>query len=174
MKQKQWVVLYSLALLAGIGLLVYQYAWRDQGPIVLPTVEGCRLHLEPCTASLPTGGSMIFEINPKNPAPTDILRLDAQFEQVEPNAVGVRFKGVNMKMGYLEHYVYPLQRNDALSASVLFEGEAGVFACSSNLMQWLVLVRVQVGDTRYEVPFEFETLQQGASGQGIGTGSGST
>lgn len=161
MKKRHSIGLAVAALLAIAGLAAYWYAWRDPTPIRLATVEGCMLHLEPCSAPLPTGGRMIFEISPKRPAPTDILRLNASFEQVEPGSVGVRLTGVDMNMGYLEHYVYELQRNEAITTKPLFDGNAGVFACSSNLMQWLVLVRVQIDDRLYEVPFRFETLQTG-------------
>ena len=161
MQQRRFLLLAAIVVLAIGGLLAYQYAWRDSGPVRLATVEGCMLHLEPCAASLPGGGSMIVEINPRRPQPTDSLRLKVSFDRIEPNTVGVRFKGVNMKMGYLEHYVYELQRNEAVAPAILFDGQAGVFACSSNLMEWLVLVRVQLDDTLYEVPFKFETLQRG-------------
>ena len=155
------MLLAAIVFLAVGGLLAYQYGWRDSGPVRLPTVEACMLHLEPCSASLPAGGSMIVEVSPRRPQPTDTLRLNVSFDQVEPSTVGVRFKGVNMKMGYLEHYVYELQRNQALAPAILFDGNAGVFACSSNLMEWLVLVRVELDNTLYEVPFKFETLQRG-------------
>jgi hypothetical protein len=75
--------------------------------------------------------------------------------------VGVRFKGVDMNMGYLEHFVYDLQKQDSGENRGSFGGDAGVFACSRNLMQWRVLVKVQAGNRRYEVPFKFETSQPG-------------
>jgi len=128
--------------------------------MTLPPVAGCALHLEACTADLPGGGQMTFEINPRRPSPTDTLRLNASFEQVEPKVVGVRFKGVDMNMGYLEHYVFDLERDSTGAKAASFSGNAGVFVCSSNLMQWLVLVKLQLGASSYEVPFNFETKQR--------------
>jgi len=103
---------------------------------------------------------MTFSITPRQPSATDALQVNASFEQLEPSVVGVRFKGIDINMGYLENFVFDLKKTKADEKQSSFSGNAGVFVCSSNLMQWLVLVRVQVGKTRYEVPFRFETRQQ--------------
>lgn len=160
---KSWrpFALIGVALLLFAGLLGYRYLADADEELLLPLVEGCALHLEACSVNFPQGGSMRFSISPKRPSPTDTLHLNASFEQIAPQVVGVRFKGVDMNMGYLEHFVYELQKSDSGEKRNSFSGDAGVFACSRNLMQWRVLVRVQAGDMRYEVPFSFETSQQG-------------
>ena len=33
--------------------------------------------------------------------------------------------------------------------------------CSIGVMQWLVMVKLQIGERVYEVPFEFETTYLG-------------
>lgn len=156
MALRRLIPIALLSAAAAGGLLGYRFL-NDKTEIKLPLVAGCAPHLEACTADLPGGGQMTFEINPKRPSPTDPLRLNASFEQVEPKVVGVRFKGVDMNMGYLEHYVFDLERDATGAKAASFSGNAGVFVCSSNLMQWLVLVKLQLGATRYEVPFRFET-----------------
>jgi hypothetical protein len=75
--------------------------------------------------------------------------------------VGVRFKGINMNMGHLEYLVHELLPIDTPDGSVSFGGQGGVFVCSIGLMRWLVLVKVQVGETVYEAPFNFETVYRG-------------
>ena len=157
MKNNYLTILGGLLFVITIGLLVYQFVFRDAGDIRLPMVEGCSLHLEPCSTSLPMGGKMIFEINPKQPNPTELLHLSARFQQIEPQAVRVRFKGETMNMGYLEHVKYELPRKDTTDGSILFSGVGGLSVCISGLMEWIALVNIQIGDTIYEVPFKFET-----------------
>jgi len=161
MQARRLLPIAAILLLVVAGLPGYRFLLGVKAEIVLPVVEGCALHLEDCSASFPQGGKMTFAINPRQPSPTDPLHLQVSFEQLEPQVVGVRFKGVDMNMGYLEHYVYDLHKNETAGKTVSFSGDAGVFVCSSDLMQWLVLVKVQIGETRYEVPFRFETRQQG-------------
>ena len=161
MKYRRSIALSAIPLLVIAGLFGYHYLWPADETLRLPVVEDCALHLESCSVSFPQGGSMRLTIDPKRPSPTDTLRLNASFEQIAPQVVGVRFKGVDMNMGYLEHFVYDLQKQDSGENRGSFGGDAGVFACSRNLMQWRVLVKVQAGNRRYEVPFKFETSQPG-------------
>ncbi len=162
MRSWRRIALLGTPLLVLAGLLGYRYLSAVGEELRLPVVEGCALHLESCSVNFPQGGSMEFSISPNRPSPTDTLHLNASFEQMTPKTVGVRFKGVDMNMGYLEHFVYDLQKHDSGENRNAFSGDAGVFACSRNLMQWLVLVKVQADDgMRYEVPFRFETNQPG-------------
>jgi len=160
MIRRRALVAAAVLVLAIAGLLGYRYLTVDRGMISLPTVEGCLLHREACTTALPTGGAMRIDIEPKQPAPTDPLRIRIEFEQVTPSMAGVRLKGVNMNMGYLEHFVYELTREPGASAPVVYSGSAGVFACSTTVMQWLVLTQVEIDGQRYEIPFRFETRQK--------------
>ena len=160
-QKKRRVIGVGLILLALCGLLVYQFAWRASSVIRLPLVEDCTLHLEPCSAPLPMAARMVFEITPKQPAPDRTLHLSADFHGVEPRTVGVRFKGVNMNMGQLEYFVHKLSAEATPDGSVSFAGTGGVFVCSIGVMQWHVLVELQIGEQVYEVPFKFETIYLG-------------
>jgi len=161
LQNKRRVIGAGLLLLTITGLLAYQFAWRGSNVIRLPLVEGCALHLQPCSSPLPMGASMVFEITPKQPAPDRTLQLSADFHGVEPQVVGVRFKGVNMNMGQLEYFVHKLSPDSTHDGSVSFSGTGGVFVCSIGVMQWLVLVKLQIGERVYEVPFKFETTYLG-------------
>ncbi len=121
----------------------------------LPLVQGCKLHLQSCSADLPDGGKIHFDISPKQPDPTKALHLVATFEQFVPESVHVSFEGVNMDMGYLE---FDLKRKKNTSDLVIFRGDAGLFVCSYGVMNWAVLANVKIDDTVYEVPFEFESV----------------
>ena len=157
MKSRNRLVGAGLIVLALGGLLAYRMLWLGPETIRLPVVEGCALHLQSCVAELPVGGTVTFEITPRRATPSDAMQLHARFENVEPVTVGARFKGVNMNMGQLEYLVHKLARVDDGGDGVAFTGRGGVFACSVGVMQWLVLVKIQVGDTLYEVPYRFET-----------------
>lgn len=158
---KRRVIGAGLLLLTVAGLLAYQFFWYGTNVIRLPTVEGCALHLEPCSSPLPMGGTIAFEINPRQPAPDEVFHLKAGFEGVEPRGVGVRFKGVNMNMGQLEFFVHELSRENTLDGSISFAGKGGVFVCSIGVMQWLAIVKLQIAGRVYEIPFEFETTYLG-------------
>lgn len=142
------------------GFFAYRHFDGEAAIVSLPVVEDCQLHRESCTAVLPNGGKLRLDIEPKQPAPTDPLRVTAVFEKAAPGAVGVRLEGVNMNMGYLEHFVYELSRDHGDPAANAFSGSAGVFTCSSTVMQWRVLARIELDGARYEIPFQFETRQK--------------
>ncbi|MBN4063182.1 hypothetical protein JYT79_00220 [Cardiobacterium sp. AH-315-I02] len=166
MKENRLTIIVFLAfavmLAAGVG---YSYFFPSEAErIRLPLIKDCPLHLQVCHAQLPSGGELHFEISPKEPGPTDALQLKAIFKfkskQVNPEAVRVKFEGKEMYMGYLE---YDLKRteNDIEHDStdnVQFVGKGGLSVCILDLMQWVVLVNVQIDNTIYEIPFEFETL----------------
>jgi hypothetical protein len=159
MKDNFSTITVGLLLIIIIGLLAYQFILRsDPNKIRLPLVEGCPLHLQVCSATLPTGGKIFFEINPKQPNPTEVLYLTATFQQFDPQVVQVSFKGKTMNMGYLEYVKYALQRLDTLDESIQFTGKGGLSVCVSGLMEWIVLVNVKADGATYEVPFKLETI----------------
>ena len=151
------VIVAGLLLLSLVALLGYKFVWPAINVTRLPVAEDCKLNLEPCSSSLPMGGRIVFEINPRQPPAGEALHLRADFQGLEPDAVGVRFKGVNMNMGQLEYLIHELAPVDTPDGSISFAGQGGIFVCSIGLMRWLVLVNLQIGDTVYEVPFNFET-----------------
>lgn len=161
MGKNQWAIAFGLLLIVAASLLTYLFVLRAPGDISLPLVENCMLQIEPCSSKFPTGGKMTFAISPKRPEPTDALNFSVGFEDIEPQAVQVRFKGENMDMGYMEYLRYSLARIDSDGNTISFAGKGGVFACSTGLMSWLVLVDVEIDGTVYEVPFKFETGNDG-------------
>lgn len=162
MRDRRLLIAGGLLLLIIVGLLGYQFVWPGPDVVRLPLVEACKLNLEPCSSPLPKGGRIVFEINPRQPPAGETLHMKADFYGVEPDAVGVRFKGINMNMGQLEYLLHELSPVVTPDGSFRFAGQGGVFVCSIGLMRWLALVKVQVGETVYEVPFNFETTYSGA------------
>ncbi len=155
-KNNLLLIFTGLFLLLIIGLAGYEVLSKQfAGRVRLPMVEGCKLNLETCTAELPTGGKISFEITPRPPNPAKILHLDATFHQLNPQSVRVSFEGRDMYMGDLE---FELKPKESTGDPVEFTGNGGIFVCSYGVMPWVVLVKVQVGEKVYEAPFEFETI----------------
>ncbi len=147
----------GLALLAIVGAAIWQFAGRGPPTLRLGVVEDCSLHRQACTSDLPGGGRMTFEISPRGAVATDVLELQARFEGIEPATVDARFEGINMDMGPLELLTHELTPVPGTGDAVAFAGKGGVFACSVGIMHWLVLVRVDIGDTVLEIPYRFQT-----------------
>ena len=84
----------------------------------------------------------------------------AYFEDAQPESVGLRFNGIDMDMGYLEHFVHRLGNVQVDVTGTSYSGPASVFACSMSLMRWQALLQVDLGGTVYEIPFAFETRQK--------------
>ncbi len=155
-KNNRLPIVTALVLALIVGLGAYEYlSTHSSDKVRLPLVEGCKLNLQACSAELPTGGKVIFEITPKPPNPEEIIHLSATFHQLKPQSVRVSFVGRDMYMGYLE---FALAQKEVAGDSVEFTGNGGVFVCSYGVMPWVVLVNVQVDGRVYETPFEFETI----------------
>ena len=142
-----------------IGFVAYLFI-RPASPdiIRLLPVEDCSLQLEVCSSELPSGGKIFFEINPKQPGPTEVLYLTATFQQFEPQVVQVSFKGKSINMGYLEYVKYELQQEDMIDKTILFSGKGGLSVCAGGLMEWIVQVNLRADGDIYQVPFKLETI----------------
>ena len=159
--QTRFRIAIAAATAAVVILAAYTLYSRQHETVRLPTVEDCALHLESCSTTLPQGGDIRLDIEPKNPSPSDPLRVEAEFARLQPGSVGLRFKGIDMNMGYLEHFVHELGSIHTDENGSSFSGPAGVFACSMSLMRWQVILQFDLGGTVYEIPFAFETRQKG-------------
>ncbi len=62
------------------------------------------------------------------------------------------FEGKDMYMGFLQ-YELAAGRDYAT-----FQGEGSLSVCIRSLMEWIAVLRVEMGDSIYELPFEFETI----------------
>lgn len=142
-----------------IGFVAYLFIRPATLDIIhLPPVEDCSLQLEVCSSELPSGGKIFFEINPKQPGPTEVLYLTATFQQFEPQAVQVSFKGKSINMGYLEYVKYELRQKYFIDKSIQFSGRGGLSVCTGGLMEWIVQVNVKADGDIYQVPFKLETI----------------
>ena len=154
-------LLWLLALLAVCTLPAWWLMEREADTVLLPPVDDCRLDHAACSARLPDGSEVVFDIHPRSPNATDPLRLEASFAGGQASAVSVRFEGVNMDMGYLGLLKYQLTPTGAAGAGESFAGDGGVFACSAGWMDWRVLLDFELDGVRYEVPFQLRTTSTG-------------
>ena len=146
-------LLFAVAMLLAAGAGIYLSTQQSEREVVrLPLVTDCKLHLQTCSASLPDMGELTFEMSPKNPSPTESILLKAEFSELHPEKVDVLFEGKEMYMGFLQYHLYPDNEER------VFTGTGSLSICIRELMEWFAIVKVQVGDMVYEVPFEFETL----------------
>ena len=124
--------------------------------VKLPPVSDCKLERQPCSAKLPSGAEIEFEISPKNPEPTESLYLTARLKNINPDSVRVAFDGKTMKMGFLE---YELEKEVSPNSDVVqYTGNGGLSVCIIGTMEWIVLVKLVEDDNSYEIPFEMETF----------------
>lgn len=164
--QKKDLQKQGLTITVGIILLIiiliggYQLTISPAQNKVLLPVKGCPLHLQSCSAKLPDGGEIQFDVSPKTPSPTEILQLTAYFKNINPQSVRVKFEGKTMKMGYLQ---YDLKQKLVTEQSIQFSAKGSLSVCIRGVMKWIVAVTVEVDDTLYEVPFEMETHYNPAS-----------
>jgi hypothetical protein len=159
-------ILIINVLIAVIGLTFYlgyqYYNAPDQAMIQLPLVTHCGLHKQACSTTLPGGETITIEISPKNPSPNDVLDLTARFLQSKPQKITLRFKAVEMYMGYTEYMTYPLKEANketkTVNDSFEFRGQGGVAVCITGLMEWHVIANVKMDGQVYEIPFLFDTF----------------
>ncbi len=118
----------------------------------LPGNPACDMQQGPCSVSLPEGGRMIVEVQPR---PIPVMRpigVDVRFESVEAESVSVDFNGVDMNMG-INHY-----RLEA-DGRGRFAGEGVLPVCIRDRMQWEALVSADTAQGRFAVPFRFESVK---------------
>ncbi len=161
MKENRLTIAVFLIFAMNIAAAGYPFLFPSAAErIRLPPVKDCPLHIQACSVQLPAGGELRFEISPKTPGPTEALQLKADFKQIKPEAVRVKFEGRDMYMGILEYDLKQLDnhpKRDSLD-NTQFAGKGGLSICILDVMHWIVLVNAQIDNTIYEIPFELETL----------------
>ena len=153
-KSKQrWVMMAVVLLLLGGGLSGYLLNGAGSETITqLPLVEGCQLDQKGCSATLPNGTVMQFEMTPKPLPTTEPIQMRASFSAGIPERVEVLFEGRDMYMGFLQYRLKP-------TAEVgVYQGKGSLSICTRRLMAWIAKVRVTQNGETVEIPFAFETL----------------
>ena len=153
-----WLSLGALAI-GMIGYSLYR-VWPILFPQVVaiaPLVTSCDLRQGPCTGSLPEGGKVRFEIEPRSLPLLQPLALSVRIEGLGARAVEVDFAGTDMNMGYNR-----VQLEAAASGD--WQGQVILPTCVRNRMNWEAKVFVTTDLGLMAVPFRFATYSSPPEG----------
>lgn len=118
---------------------------------IAPLVPGCDLRQGPCTASLPVGGTVRFEIEPRSLPVLQPLALSIRIEGLGVSVVEVDFAGTDMNMGYNR-----VQLEAAASGD--WQGQVVLPTCVRNRMNWEAKVLLTTDFGLMAAPFRFTTF----------------
>jgi len=158
------IISVTLVVLAIVGAGLYYgdkyFSEKNKRVVRLEVVKDCKLHLRPCsgTISLHKDVEVVFEMTPKNPSSIEPILLRAEFTDAEPDRVQIQFEGKDMYMGFLQFELQQEESSSVKQNSTIFTGKGSLSVCIRNMIQWVAILRVELDDIIYELPFEFETV----------------
>lgn len=141
-------LMLALILVGAIGYKLSPLL-MPQADLTIAPLAGCDLNRGACSADLPGGGALKFEITPQ-PIPLASpfsMRLELTGMQVQRAAID--FAGVSMNMGF---------NRPALEATGpgRFAGQATLPVCVTGRMTWQATVLLEQGSQRIAIPFRFD------------------
>lgn len=145
-----------------IGMIAYSLyrVWPILFPQVVaiaPLVPSCDLRQGPCTGSLPEGGKVRFEIEPRSLPVLQPLALSVRIEGLGARAVEVDFAGTDMNMGYNRVQL-------EAGGSDHWQGQVTLPICVRNRMNWEAKVLLTTDLGLMAVPFRFATFSSPPEG----------
>ncbi len=149
-------ILVTLLCVALIAIATYK-TWPLLNPDIVATTPldpGCDLRAGPCTGSFASGGSVSFEIDPKDIPVVKPLRFQVTLDGLKAAKVEVDFKGVDMDMGF---------NRTSLEAAgnTSFSGGGILPVCVHYAMEWEARVLVHTDRGLLAAPFRFITVTPG-------------
>ncbi len=145
------VVLVLVASLAAGYWLFRDYLNPPQAVELEP--DGCDLQKKACRRSLPGGGEMVFEIQPRPIPLVTPLKLRVEVKGVPVRRVEVDFTGLNMNMGYNRPRLKEV-------APGRFEAEGYLPVCIRQRMEWQAKVLLYLPGKVVAVPYRFDTIRE--------------
>jgi hypothetical protein len=116
----------------------------------------CILRDGPCSAHLPAGGSIEFEITPHSIPLMKPLSLTVSVRDIEVSAAEIDFVGIGMNMGYNRPQLKK-------TSSTRFEGKTTLPVCILQRMQWQANLLLETDSGTVMAPFRFYTEKSPAS-----------
>ena len=150
-KTRNVLALLGFALIAA-GAFVGARHWQSAQTAysrMQPPVD-CDLRAAPCRQSV-AGGWVGFSIAPSTIPLMETLRLKVELHGVTADQVVVEIRGLNMTMGLNRTPLTP-------DGEGRWTGETILPVCSQRTMEWEAVVRIHA-DSRYEIPFPFQTTR---------------
>ncbi len=154
-------ILIALLCLALAGVATYKI-WPLLNPDIAamaPLDPDCDLRAGPCTGRFATGGSVSFEIDPKDIPVVKPLRLQVTLNGLEARKVEVDFKGVDMDMGFNRASL-------EASGNTGYSGKGMLPVCVRYAMEWEARVLVHTDRGLLAAPFRFITVTPGMTPPG--------
>lgn len=156
MEKKNHILWYILLAVLALSVGALYYHFKDYfKPQVAQTLDwdaACDLRSDSCELQLPGGGSVQFEITPKNIPLLKPMTLDVTVTGEEVASVEVDFAGVSMNMGFNRT---KLEGADAGK----FSGTVTLPVCVRNRMDWEADVMLATDAGIIVAPFRFETIK---------------
>ena len=149
-----WLIA-GLLFAALVAAALFQ-AWPVLYPEVTATAPldpACDLRSGPCTARFPSGGQVLFGMEPRTLPVVAPLRIVAEVARIEPRSVEVDFAGTDMNMGY--NRVELTQTKTGR-----YEGQVIIPMCVRARMGWEAKVMLHTGAGIWVAPFRFETSRR--------------
>ncbi|MFZ1536414.1 MAG: hypothetical protein WAT23_03400 [Chromatiaceae bacterium] len=153
-----WLSLGALTL----GLITYSLlrVWPVLFPQLVataPLVSSCDLRQGPCMGSLPAGGKVRFDIEPRSIPVLHPLNLTVRTEGLDVHAVEVDFAGTDMNMGYNRVQLEAVGPGD-------WQGQVTLPTCVRSRMKWEAKVLLATDLGLMAVPFRFDSFNSAPGG----------
>ncbi len=148
----------ALLLLVVLGLGAYRLSLLlfPQPTLLLPWEPSCDLHAGPCSTSLPSGGSVTFEIGPRPIPVVQPLQLQVRLASLPATQIEVDFSGIGMNMGYNRVRLQPVEPGR-------YQGQGMLPVCVRARMDWEAQVLITTSQGLLAVPYRFATFRPGSS-----------
>jgi hypothetical protein len=152
-KENVWTVI-AIGVFLGLLLVSYVYKAQRTGNVnaTLQTNSRCDLRKEHCMATLPSGETVFFSINPKSIPLLEPLTLEVKTKNADISSVMIDFEGVDMDMGSNQAKLTQVTRHQ-------FTGKAILPVCSHQKMEWKANVLLTTKQGVISAPFHFYTLK---------------
>jgi hypothetical protein len=151
-----WIWIAGGGLFAALAAAALHVAWPLLNPQIVasaPLDPQCDLRSGACTARLPNGGQVRFELEPRDLPLLEPLRIAVDVESLQALGVEVDFAGVDMNMGYNRPALAP-------EGPGRFVGTTVLPVCVRHQMDWEARVLVRTPEGLVAAPFRFATFKR--------------
>ena len=139
-----------IAALIFVGYYKVEMARKNNIIARIDPDKSCDLQKKACTLTMPNGGQVTLEIEPRPIPLVQNLKIKVNTNDIDAEAVSVDFKGTTMNMG---------PNNVKLESQQpgLYDGQGMLPVCIRNSMEWQADVYVQTDEGIFVAPFIFVT-----------------
>lgn len=154
--RSRWLLAAGSAAFVAVAAGAFYVAWPLLNPQVVATASidsTCDLRQAPCVATLPSGATVRFGLEPRTIPLLEPIRIDVEVRGLNALGVEVDFAGVDMNMGYNRPAL-------ASQGDGRFSGEVTIPVCVRNRMEWEAKVLVRTSAGLMAAPYRFWTFRK--------------